>query len=767
MKKNLLFLLLFFFQFVSAQFSTIGSEKYGRILFLNYAPTQPNKIYAATISKDIVVSNDNGIHWTILYTFPTTDFKQINSLKIFNENTLVFTLQDGYSNCDKIYLLDIPTQQIIREYSIPIPSDATESSITSYDFFNSETLIVQQYYGYFGSVKAKVYYSKNGGVNWDTVYHNIDYGSIFPNDVAISPNNANKLFIARQGGLDPEDYGGLFISSDAGQTWNEKLSGIDLGSITFHPENPNDIILGSWYATNTHIYHSIDNGDNWTDVIAGLSESMPNGILEIKYNPSNHNNIIALGPNGILRTNDNFFSYELSTFQNDLENPNNYFFGTYLSFNPFNTNQLLITNNDYPLISNDGGQTVTKINNPYFFSENGHLSLFKSNTAKHLYYSVQNGYSHRDLNTNTENSYNTLPLQVFPYTTNQYYADPYIEGRIYGFYQGDFSSGLSVSNNHGIDVHGIASSNLFLHAITSKPNNPNILYCSQSNDFINGYLYQLDITDFDNIQQTPIELPVPGIVQAFHFDHINSNEMWISINNMLYSTTDNGATWQIHNNGLESISAEATIFNIRQSSINQNQLTIATSVGIYQSTDHGDSWTQLSDFYTHDIAYSNTNNSYVVALTYDSGSSSFALRYSNNAGQNWQQVSPEELHYLSSGLKNSAVDFHGATADVYIGTYSLGVVKFTIDFENLSNPIFNNSSLFWATPNPTSSKAYIKSQENDANYNITIYNNWGQKIATSTKSNIIDLENQPSGIYLVQIESTTTGAIQTSKIVKK
>lgn len=767
MKKKLLFLLLVYFQIASAQFNVIGSEKYGRILFLNYDPTVPNKIYAVTISKDIVVSNDNGIHWFILYSFPTTDFKQINSLKIYNNHTLAFTLQDGYSNCNKIYLLDIPTQQIIREYSIPIPSDATESSITSYDFFNSETLIVQQYYGYFGSVKAKVYYSKNGGIDWDTVYHNIDYGSIFPNDVAISPNNANKLFIARQGGLDPEDYGGLFISSDAGQTWNEKLSGIDLGSITFHPENPNDIILGSWYATTTHLYRSLDNGENWTDVIPDLSESMPNGILEIQYNPSNHNNIIALGVNGILRTNDNFFSQEIFTFENDIENPNNYFFGTYLSFNPFNTNQLVITNNDYPLLSNDGGQTVTKINNPYFFSENGHLSLFKNSDSKHLYYSVQNGYSHRDLNTNAESAYNITPLQVFPYTTNQYYADPYIEGRIYGFYQGNFSSGLTVSNNHGIDVYGIASSNSFLHAITSKPSSPNILYCSQSDDFVNGHLYQLDITDFDNIQQTPIELPIPGIVQAFHFDHTNLNEMWISINNMLYSTTDNGATWQIHNNGLESISTEATIFNIHQSLINQNQLTIATSVGIYQSIDHGDSWSQLSDFYTHDVTYSNTNNSYVVALTYDSAASSFALRYSNNAGQNWQQVSPEELHYLSSGFKNSAVDFNGATADVYIGTYSLGVVKFTIDFENLSNPIFNNSSLFWATPNPTSSKAYIKSKENDANYNITIYNNWGQKISTSTKTNIIDLENQSSGIYLVQIESTTTGAIQTSKIVKK
>lgn len=767
MKKLPLLLLLFFCQFMTAQFNVMGSSQYGRILFMNYDPIVPNKIYAATIGKEIVVSDDNGNHWSILYTFPTTDFKQINSLKVYNPTTLTFTLQDGYSNCTKIYLLDIPTKQIIREYTIPIPSDSTESSITSYNFFDSQTLIVQQYYGYFGSIKAKVYYSNDGGNNWSTVYHNIDYGSIFPNDVAISPNNPNKLFIARQGGLDPDDYGGLFISDDAGQTWTEKLSGIDLGSITFHPDNANDILLGSWYATETHLYHSIDAGENWDDLIADLAENMPNGILEIQYNPSNHNNIVALGMNSIMRSNDNFFSHEIFTFENNIENPNNYFFGTYLSFNPFNPSQLLITNNDYPLMSNDGGQTVTKINNPYFFAQNGHLSLFKNNNAKHLYYSVQNGYSHRDLNTNSENAYNTLPLQVFPFTTNQYKADPWIEGRVYGFYQGNFSSGISVSNNHGIDVYGIASPNIYLHTITSKPGNPNILYTSQSDDFINGHLYQLDISDFDNIQQTPIELPAPGIAQSIHFDNANSDEMWVSINNMLYSTLDSGSSWQLHSNGLESIGNDATIFDIHQSSINQNQLTLATSVGIFTSTDHGENWSQLSDFYTHEINSSNSNSNLIVALTYDTADASFALRYSNDAGQTWQEVSHEELHYLNSDFKNSTIDFNGQTADVYIGTYSLGVVKFTIDFENLSNPIFSNSNLFWATPNPTNSKAYIKSKDSDTNYNIVIYNDFGQKISAATKSNIIDLESQPSGIYLVQIESTTTGKIQTSKIVKK
>ncbi|UPT69865.1 MAG: hypothetical protein M0D53_12070 [Flavobacterium sp. JAD_PAG50586_2] len=368
MKKLLSILLLLLCQFSFAQLEIIGSKEYGSLLCLTYDPIVPNKIYAVTYGNHIVVSEDNGENWSVFYTIPSNNFDQkwIGLLKFHTNNLLSYVV--GELNGNKIYILDINSKQIIREYACPIPDIADNSNISSYAFYNDDTLIVQQHFEVGGALRAKVYYTNVGGNSWDTIYYNIDYGSIFPNGVYIAPNNPQKVFIARHGGLDPADYGGLLISEDAGQTWEEKLSGVDLSAMAFHPNNPDDILLGSWYASFTqNLYRSIDGGDNWDAVDQNWSNEVPSGIFVIKYSPTNVNHIIVTGLNEIVRTYDNFQTKEVIHYENDINNLNNYYYGSHLSFNPFNTNQLLIVNNDYSLISNDSGSTVSKIDIPYFF----------------------------------------------------------------------------------------------------------------------------------------------------------------------------------------------------------------------------------------------------------------------------------------------------------------------------------------------------------------------------------------------------------------
>jgi photosystem II stability/assembly factor-like uncharacterized protein len=755
MKKLLSILLLLLCQFSFAQLEIIGSKEYGRLYNLIYDPVVQNRIYATTIRNHIVISNDNGLNWEIFYSFPTTNNKEIKKLKFHNSNQFSFTL-NGDSHENKIYIIDIATKEIVWEYSIPIPENSDGSAIYSYYFYDDDTVIVNQWYGILGAVRAKVYYTNSKGLNWDMIYYNGDYGYIFPNFVAISPSNPEKLYIARLGGLDSDDYGGLLISENAGQAWEEKLSGSDLGPIVFHPNNPNDILIGTWLGSGsyTHLYRSLDNGDNWNDVFPELSSEMLNGILDLQYNPSDNNNIVALGVNEIMRTYDNFQTKEVIQYENDMYNPNNYFFGVSASFNPFNTSQLVLATNDYPLMTSNGGASVSRIENKYFLSQNGQLNIFKNETSKHLYYAVQNGFSHRDLATQNETPHNIFPLQFLPNVVSKFYCDKYIEGRVYAANQGFDFSNFAVSNDHGATFFGVQSPSLYLHKIVSKPENSNILFCSLSNDYEDCNLEMFDITDIENVQQTSIVLPIDGFLSDIHFDVNDTSVMWVALGNRIYKTSDYGENWELQSNGLEELNSSDRINQITQNLVDNSQLTIATTKGIFTSVDNGNSWYQISSFIVNYVEHSDTNSDYIVAITYGGGHNEqiidFTLRYSNDAGVTWQQIPYQDLLYIFSDQKNATVDFNGDTADVYVGTYDLGVLKYTIDLTTLGQSEFENNLNVITSPNPA--KNIINVQTTETIKEVSVYNLLGKKVTVNQLStNSIDVSNLAQGVYIIKV----------------
>src|SRR5690606_18542590 len=99
---------------------------------------------ATTLGNHIVVSEDNGNQWDILYAFPESS-TTIERIRFVDEDTLSFYLQfSGVSSTQRsVYLLDINSLDIINQFTAPIPDpDAAKTWVKSYSIYEADTNFV-------------------------------------------------------------------------------------------------------------------------------------------------------------------------------------------------------------------------------------------------------------------------------------------------------------------------------------------------------------------------------------------------------------------------------------------------------------------------------------------------------------------------------------------------------------------------------------------------------------------------------------------------
>jgi len=754
-----------------SQLAMEGSNEYGRIFDITYDDTTAGKLYAATMGNHIVVSQNNGQTWELLYSFSQPG-AIIKDLKLMPNRKLTFAVYNTNAyHSATIYTLDILALSITHTYTIPVPAAASSSSISAYDIYsaNPDIAIVQQYYEVDFAFKAKVYFTTDAGSSWTEIYDIADNFSIFPANVAISPNNPQKLIIGCMGGLVAEHIGGVLISQDAGVTWEAKLPGIDFKPIAFNPENPNDILIGTTVGSQTHdLFRSTDGGVTWNPVNENWAQSVSDAIVTIKYNPNNANNIIILAEKDIITTSDNLETLNFYHHASGVTNPegnNNYYYGTNASFNPFTPGEIFISANYFPLFTNDGGATVTRAKQPFFSSLN-FTGLVTEDNQSHLYYGVQSGFVHKDMSTQTQTPAFVVSLGGFTSWSATFFIDQQLTGRAYNFVSGMFGAALNISNDHGATLIQTPIGFPFMEAIASKPGNPNLIWCAASDYMGISTLIELNITDPANVQQQTIPLPVEGFITALYFNPANPEEKWIALGSSLYRQAAQGAEWELMSIGLESLETEmGQVFQIVQNPISANEMAIATSMGIFKTQDGGSTWMHLDTFPNDGVnlvAYSPLSPGQMVAVTYDAQFTNFALRYSSDAGQSWDEVPAENLAHLTS--YSAAVQFGENSATLYISTTDLGVVSHIVNFTPLSTSQITTSENFLSVyPNPANDYVLLQLR-NESLLNTTIFSVTGQKIMESkeAKINVAALE---SGVYFMRVQ-TVSGKSTTQRIIK-
>ncbi|WP_289045243.1 T9SS type A sorting domain-containing protein [uncultured Olleya sp.] len=753
MNKTIILFLILLCSSLQQTFSQIqitGSEEFGRIFDLTYDLNEPNKIYAKTLGNHIVVSEDNGDSWDVLYALDFLPGATIEQLKLSENGTvLTFTAFRGNSPDNAVLVLDIATLTIIK--SFPLPNQADLAYVNSYDFYdlNMDVLIVDTKFPVGFNTEGKTYYTADGGLTWDMIYYTNNNDTVFLSNVAVSPNNPDKLFLVRGNGSTDID-GGLLVSEDAGQTFVEKLQGIVLSPIAFNPLDDQIIYLGtgiSFGGTVENLYKSTDGGDTFSIVPITWTSGVLDNITVIKFNQSNPLQIIVLEENEMVISDDGGLTFQNMVYPND--NTDSYYYGLNASYNPQNFNQIAISSNYIPLLSYDGGMTVAPISNPYFVSTDKTF-VFRDGIDSNLYYGVQNGHVHRDIDSALETPYNIVPLNYFSNNITPIFVDQIIPNRIFGLSSSFTGSNFYVSNDNGNNQHQLFNlyTNYFT-ALATYPNNTNIVLAAFGGyDPTETILKKIDFTDINNAQVVDLVLPFISYVNGILID--NTGKITVAIGNEVYYSLDDGVTWVNISNGLENLANTDLIYDLQQDPLNANRLAIATSAGIFMSDNAGVNWTQKTTTIVHNVAFSTVSQGALVASTYNSQASVFQIYYSIDNGTNWQLINNQQL--LSVASTTSSYYFDQDMVTVFVGTSDLGLMEYNIDLSTLGVPEFTDvDQKITVYPNPASNLINI-SIKNGGVSQVVLYSVTGSKIKTFNDQSNLDISNLASGIYILQIQ---------------
>jgi photosystem II stability/assembly factor-like uncharacterized protein len=225
-----------------------------------------------------------------------------------------------------------------------------------------------------------VYKSTDAGGTWQFMGLK-DSGQI--GGIKVHPFNTNTVWLAALGSpFGPNDERGIFKTTDGGKTWkntlfvNNETGGRD---IEVDHQNP-DILYAAMYrgfrkgwdiisggpATEGGIYKSIDGGETWKKISAGLPSKLI-GKIDIDIARSNPKVLYAMveapgNEGGLFRSNDAGESWTLVNSQQRLRARPFYFH--YVTVNPLNENEVWV--NELGLHKSiDGGKTFTSVETPH------------------------------------------------------------------------------------------------------------------------------------------------------------------------------------------------------------------------------------------------------------------------------------------------------------------------------------------------------------------------------------------------------------------
>ena len=511
------------------------------------------------------------------------------------------------------------------------------------------------------SYSVGVLKSIDGGVNWSQTgsLGSIVGDNAYPtsNEILIDPTNSNIIWVATGAGL--------FKSLNAGDSWTNKLTGVEIKDFKLKPGDPSTI-----YAVSRNTYYkSTSGGDVFASVSVGLPTPSSLGRLRVEVTEASPNNVYILAAKsgsqnwafeGVYQSTNSGSSF-IKTLESDdiFGGSTQAWFDLAFTVSPTDPNIMFVGTLDIWKSSN-GGSNFTKINdwqtvNAAFTHADIHFmryydGVLYAGTDGGIYKSEDNGSTFTDLTENMsisqfykvtvskENS-NKLAgglqdnggFSLSNSIWHNYHggdgmdsaSDPNDENTFYGFLQ--FGGYLFKTDDGGLSSNVIAFSPTQGNWVTP-------LVVNKSSEVYAGFdqLYKLDGNSWIKISNHSFSSPL----EAVEIDPSNNDIIFVSRGNTLFKSTDKGLTFTTLSSVFTGISGN-NISSIEVHNSNSNIVWLTTTGvsniagpssghtggGIYKSIDGGLTFTDItgtarsspseSKFVVRHHPYSNNNSIYI------------------------------------------------------------------------------------------------------------------------------------------------------------
>lgn len=153
---------------------------------------------------------------------------------------------------------------------------------------------------YVGAASGGIFKSVDSGSTWEAIFD--DQSMLAIGDIAVDLGNTNFLAVGTGevnagGGSLAYDGDGIYVSADAGATWENKgLQEVgSIGKVIIHPNDPDIIYVGAMGPlfkndTNRGVYKTTDGGDSWSQVLFVADNA---GVVDMSIHPTNPDIIYA------------------------------------------------------------------------------------------------------------------------------------------------------------------------------------------------------------------------------------------------------------------------------------------------------------------------------------------------------------------------------------------------------------------------------------------------------------------------------------------
>lgn len=586
----------------------------GRTLALAFNPQNPNTIYAGSASGGLWRSFTAGRGASAWERVPT-------GFPVLAVSSIAFTPNDS----NTIY---IGTGEV---YNV---QDARPGQV------NRATR------GFYGLGILK---STDGGTSWRP---SLDWSYAQQRGVwaiKINPLNRNTIWAATTVGT--------YKSTDAGATWRLVLSVALVMDLVIHPTDTNTVLVscGNFASTGYGLYRTTNGGTTWQKTTQGLPSSYL-GKTMLALSPSNPNTIYASFGNGFNPGVNNFSWLTRSTNSGaswQIISTQDYtqwqaWYSHDVAVNPSNPNEIFAiginvwksTNGGFNLTQKSSGQAFGgevspggPEGSPQYVHNDVHDLIYHPTQHNIVYFACDGGVFR------TLDGGETFESCNGGYQTAQFYN---------GF--------ASSQNDSNLAIGGLQDNNTVIYTGTTTwsvghiggdggwaaidPTNDNVLYGTGQILLLakstNGGNDWFNISPPGNNRITIFEAP---FVVGFG----NPNLIYAG-RDLIYKSTNGGTLWTITNGGIPLDGNPAVAMAISQQ--NSDVVYVATaplvspSPRIFRTRNGGNSWqfiaTQLPDLEPTDLAV-DPNDDRKVYITYSGFGGSHVFK-SNNGGDTWQDI---------------------------------------------------------------------------------------------------------------------------------